>query len=182
MPPAPRYLGLDLGTRTGWALAEGDKIIASGVRDFSVKSSEHTGKRGIKFYNFLLTMGQVDEIYYEKIQFGAGFKTPDGRWVNPSNDGRELYHGLLMLMRMYAAGWQIPDFGIHPGTLKKNFTGKGNAEKEEMCARAHALGWQGGEPGTALFHDEVDACALLITETKIRYGLNLTFAPKQNQG
>jgi len=169
----PRYLGLDLGTRTGWALVEGNKLIGSGVRDFSVKASQHIGKRGIKFYNFLLSMGQVDEIYYETIMFGGSFKGADGKWINPSNDGRELYHGLLMLVNMYAAGFGIPTFPVHNSTLKKDFAGHGHATKEEMCARAHALGWKGGEPGTALFHDEVDGIALLESQLRKKYGVKI---------
>jgi hypothetical protein len=172
---APRYLGLDISTRTGYALVEGDKLIKSGVRDFSVKSTEHIGKRGIKFYNFLLSLGQVDEIYYEKIQFGKGFKTPDGKWVNPTNDGRELYHGLLMLMNMYAAGFGIFTFGVHPSTLKKAFTGNGHADKKEMCQRARELGWQGGQDDSALFHDEVDGIALVETQLREKYNIKLVF-------
>lgn len=175
MSRAPRYLSLDLGTRTGYALVEGDQLIKSGVRDFSVKASEHIGKRGIKFYNFLLTLGQVDEIYYEEIQFGRGFKTDDGRWVNPTNDGREFYHGLLMLMNMYAAGFGIPTFPIHPSTLKKAFTGHGHAKKPDMVARAHELGWKGGSPGTAQYHDEVDAIAMLETQLRLQYNIKIVF-------
>jgi hypothetical protein len=175
MTALPRYLGLDLGTRTGWALVEGNKLIGSGVRDFSVKASQHIGKRGIKFYNFLLTLGHVDEIYVEEIQFGGGFKNAAGKFVGVTNDGRELYHGLLMLVNMYAAGFGIPTFGIHPSTLKKAFAGHGHATKEEMCAHAHKLGWKGGEPGTALFHDEVDGIALVETQLREKYGVQLIF-------
>lgn len=172
---APRYLSLDLGTRTGYALVEGNKLVKSGVRDFSVKASEHTGRRGIKFYNFLLSIGQVDEIYYEEIQFGGGFKNDSGKWVGVTNDGREFYHGLLMLVNMYAAGFGIFTFGVHPSTLKKQFAGHGHADKEQMVARAHELGWKGGQPGTALYHDEVDAIAILETQLRINYGINIQF-------
>ena len=175
MNPAPRYLGLDLGKCTGWAIAEGDRIIQSGVRDFSVKSSEHIGHRGIKFYNFLCSLGRVDEIYYEEIQFGGNFKNKAGQWISPSSDGREFYHGLLMLVNMYAAGYGIPTFPMHPSTLKKAFAGHGHAEKEDMCRVAHARGWRGGRPGTDSCHDEVDACALLITQLQQKYGINLSF-------
>lgn len=175
MSRPPRYLSLDIGTRTGYAVVEGNQLIKSGVRDFSVKSSEHIGKRGIKFYNFLLSLGAVDEIYYEEIQFGGGFKNKDGKFVGATNDGRELYHGLLMLVNMYAAGFGIPSFGIHPSTLKKQFAGHGHADKEQMVARAHELGWKGGQPGTAFFHDEVDAIAILETQLRIQYGINLQF-------
>lgn len=168
-----RSLGLDLGTRTGWALAEGNRLTRSGIRDLSVRASEHKGKRGIKFYNFLLSMGELDEIYVEKIAFTGNFKNKQGQWVTPSNDGRQFYHGLLMIVEMYAAGFDIPVHEVHNSTLKKAFAGAGNATKEEMCARAIELGWPGGHVGTAMFHDEVDAIALVETQLRERHGVQL---------
>lgn len=170
-----RSLGLDLGTHTGWAISEGTKIIGSGVRDFSVKNGECKGRRGIKFYNFLLQHGRVDEIYVEKVAFSGNFKNKKGEWVTPSSDGRQLYHGLLMLVEMYAAGFGIQVHDVNLSSLKKAFTGNGHADKEEMCRMAHHLGWKGGQPGTALYHDEVDACALIITEQRRRYNVQIGF-------
>ncbi len=166
MPDAPRYLGLDLGRYTGYALAEGDRIIRAGVRDFSVKKSQHPGHRLIMLYNFLSSLGRIDEIYYEKIMFGkAGF----------SNDAHEFYHQLLGVVYMVAAGFGVPTIGIWPGTLKKSFTGHGHAEKEQMCARAHELGWPGGKRGTAEEHDAADAIALIYTQLKERYRIEARF-------
>lgn len=175
MTRAPRYLSLDISKFTGYALVEGNQLIKSGVRDFSVKASEHIGKRGIKFYNFLLSIGQVDEIYYEKVMFSGGFKNAAGNWTGATNDGRELYHGFLMLVNMYAAGFGIPLFGIHVSTLKKQFTGNGHADKEQMVARAHELGWKGGQVGTSLYHDQVDAIALLETQLRLNYNIKMIF-------
>ena len=171
----PRFLGLDIATTTGWALVEGDRLIRSGVRDFSVKSSEHIGNRGIKFYNFLREIGFVDEIFYEEIQFGGGFKNAQGRWISTTNDGRELYHGMLMVLNMYCASLGIQATGIHPSTLKKQFTGRGDSKKEDMCRVAHELGWKGGEPGTTRCHDEADAIALLVTQLKNWCGIKVIF-------
>lgn len=167
MAAIPRYLGLDLGRCTGYALAEGDRIIRAGVRDFSVKKSQHPGHRLIMLYNFLSSLGRIDEIYYEKIMF-AGPKAYTG-------DGHEFYHQLLGVVYMVAAGFGIPTIGIWPGTLKKAFTGHGNAEKEDMCARAHELGWQGGERGTAQENDAADAIALIYTQLKERYRIEARF-------
>lgn len=172
MESAPRRLGLDIATRTGYAISEGSKIIRSGVRDFS---HEHPGQRGIKFYNFLLSCGHIDEIYVEQIMFGGGFKNAEGRWISRTNDNRELYHGFLMLVNMYSAGFCIPVFSIHPTTLKKEFAGHGHADKTDMCAAARSMGWKGGVANTALFHDEVDAIAVLVVEAKRRHGVRLTF-------
>jgi len=176
MAPARRVLGLDIAKRTGYAIAEGDRIIRSGVRDFSVKSHEHNGHAGTKFYNFLLELGMVDEVYFEELAFGAGkYKKADGSWGTPTNDGRELQHGLIMVMRMFCAGLNIHPQGVNPMTLKKAFTGHGHATKEDMCAHAHSLGWKGGQAGTALFHDEVDACALVYTQLRNKHGIIVKF-------
>lgn len=166
MADAPRYLALDIGTHTGWGIVEGSRIVQSGVRDFSVKSTEHIGKRGIKFANFLTSLGHFDEIYFEKIQFTGKYNV---------SDGGELYKGFMMLLNMHCYSFGIHAFGVWPGTLKKNFTGDGHAKKEQMCAQAHALGWKGGLPGTAFCDDEADALALLLTELPRRYGLKIIF-------
>lgn len=175
MTSALRILGLDLGNQTGYALAEGGKIARSGVRDFSIKKHQHKGERGIAFYNFLLTFGVVDEIYVEAVMFGGNFKNKEGKWISPSSDGRELYHGLLMLVQMFAAGTGVEVYPIHNGTLKKEFAGHGGAEKADMCATARAMGWKGGTANTALFHDEVDAIALVETQMRLKHGIRITF-------
>lgn len=172
VPHTPCYVGLDLGTRTGWAVAQGASIIKSGVCDFSLKRNQHIGNRFIWFSNFMSDLsknyGPITEIYYEKIMFGG----PGGRI---SGDGHELYHGLLAVMNMHAAALGIFTIGVWPGTLKKSFTGSGVAEKKDMCAAAHALGWLGGAIGTAENHDECDALALLFTQLKERYNMLLGF-------
>lgn len=168
---ASRYLALDIGTATGYAIAEGDRIIRSGVRDFSTKRHQHIGNRGIMFYNFLNSLGRIDEIYYEKIMF-TGARKAGGAWTG---DHGELYHGLLMVMNMVAAGYGIPTIGEWPGSIKKAFTGHGGAEKEDMCACARAMGWKGGMPGSREGHDEVDAIALLTTQLRDKYGVTLRF-------
>ncbi len=170
MTTAPRRLGLDMGKCTGWAIAEGDKLIASGVRDFSIKNSEHPGTRGIRFYNFLITLGRIDEIYYEKIMF-TGSRKGGGNW---SGDNGELYKGFLMLLNMFAAGYGIDEcHGVWPGTLKSEFAGHGHADKADMCATARSLGWKGAPVNTTLYHDEVDAIACLVVEMRRRYNIEL---------
>lgn len=168
MASLPRYLALDLGTHTGWALVEGDKIIGSGVMDFSAKKTQHIGTRFLKLQKFIADidkLGNITEIFYEKIMFSG-----QGR-----GDYGELYHGLLAIVSMASAALTIPTFGVWPGTLKKDFTGSGVAEKVDMCSKAHQLGWRGGEHGTDNCHDEADAIALLVTQLKQRYNITVKF-------
>lgn len=163
MPQSFTAIALDLGTHTGWARSVGDRIVASGVRDFSLKAGEHKGKRGIRFYNFLMTLGQPDIIFYEKVQFTTN---------KYNSDGGELYKGLLMLVNMFAAGFDIPAIGVYPSSLKKQFTGNGKADKIDMCITARRYGWPGGSDGTDLYNDEADAGALIITQLRNMYGIN----------
>ena len=160
----PRYLGLDIGTHTGYSIAQDRKIIRSGVRDFSSKTGHSIGHRGIMFYNFLMSLGVIDEIFYEKV-IGHMMRGDQG----------ELYNGFLMLVNMYASAMGIPCHGVWPGTLKKAFTGRGDADKEMMCSKAHSLGWKGGISGTPIHNDEADACALIITQLRDMYGQTVTF-------
>lgn len=166
-----RTLSLDLGSKTGYVLAEDAKVVRSGVRDFALKSHEHKGQRGIKFYNFLVSFGQVDEVYYEVIQF-SGMRKGGAAW---QGDNGELYKGLLMLLNMYCCGWNIDPIGMHPGTLKKEFAGHGHATKEDMCRAAHRIGWQGGADGQVIHNDEADAIGLQAANLRLRHGLQLTF-------
>jgi hypothetical protein len=173
MSGAHRYLGLDLAKRTGYCLAEGDQCLRSGVRDFS--GTDDLGRRGIMLYNFLISLGRVEEIYYESNPFGGNFKKKDGSWGTASKDGREFLHGMLMVVRMYASGFGAYVIPVNTSTLKKEFTGDGRAEKEDMCRAARSLGWKGGEDGTSLHHDEADGIALVATQIRKRYGLILRF-------
>lgn len=166
----PRYLGLDIAQKTGWAIVEGDRLVSSGVRDFSIKASQFKGERGIAFHNWLIQthrdFGPFTEIYYEKVMFGGAFQ---------SKDNHELYHGFLMLMEMFCASFRIQSFGMHPSTLKKEFAGHGRAQKEDMCRVAHEKGWKGGMVGTSIHHDEVDAIALVDCQLRLRHGISLQF-------
>jgi hypothetical protein len=166
-----RFLGLDLATNTGWALVEDGKVIGSGIRKLRYAKGEHSGEKYRRFFSLLTEMWPVDEIYYELIQF-SGARRGGGSW---SGDSGETYKGLLAITLMYAAGMDVPVHGVHPATLKKDFTGYGRAEKEDMCRIAHKLGWSGGSRDTALHHDEADAIALLVTQLKQRYGVAVSF-------
>lgn len=176
MASAPRrMLGLDVSKKTGYALAEGNKFVQCGVWDLSIKSHEHYGQQGINFYNALVGIGYVDEIYYEVNPFSGNFKNKKGDWISPSSDGKELFHGLLMIMNLFAATYDIDTYPVNGATLKKAFCGHGGAQKADMCAVARSLGWRGGQANTALHDDEADAIALVETQMRLKYGIRVTF-------
>ena len=152
----PYYrLGLDLGTASGWALAVDDRIIASGTVVFSKKPDAHPGERLVSFYEWLSKhWADVNEIHYEKIIGYSGH-----------TDGN-LFNRFYAILEMWSAQTRIPLLPYNPSHLKKEFTGNGRAEKDEMCRVAMRLGWPNGEEGTDRFHDEADAVAILVVALK----------------
>lgn len=165
MSHSPRYtLALDIATSLGWALAEDARIVKSGVVDFSLSKHESEGKRLARFYNFLqeFVSNGVHEVFYERVY---GFKGRDTTLFNE-------FHGILKLIVDNTPG--VRRFSVNPSSLKLQFAGSGKASKTQMCAVAHALGWQGGEEGTDRDHDECDAIAILVCILRER-GYEATF-------
>ena len=169
MDPALQCLSLDISTYTGFAVTRGQKFLTSGVQDFSKKLGQHNGHKGIKFYNFLQQIvkdyGLIDVIFFEEVMFGG----------EGTNDGRETYLGLKMVMNMFCAGLGIPAYPIYPTTVKKQFAGHGRAEKGDMCRAARELGWKGGAMDTAQLHDEADAIGIMAVMMRNRYGVTPRF-------
>ena len=148
-------LGLDLGSATGWALAGDYTIVASGTVLFPKKPDAHPGERLVSFYNWLSKYWTtVDEIHYEKIIGYSGH-----------TDGN-LFNRFYAVLEMWTAQTRIPLRPYNPSHLKKEFTGNGRAEKDEMCRMAMRLGWPHGVEGTDRFHDEADAVAILVVALK----------------
>ena len=158
-------LGLDLGRSMGWALSEGNVIVASGVEILS-NSDMPIGFRGHMMYNWLLDFTDVDEVYYEKV-------INHGK-MNVTRTAHD-YGGYEMIMNLVFYGVRKPVIPIITTTLKKEFTGDGRAQKEDMCRVAHFHGWKGGRPGTAQSNDEADAIALLAVAAA-RMGQKISFS------
>jgi hypothetical protein len=169
MNPEHRFLALDIATQTGYAVMQNGKFVKSGVRDFTLRMGKHKGHQGIMFYNFLRELGRIDHVFFEQIMFAGSFKNEDGEIVHTTNDGRETYLGLKMVMNMFCAGFQLEPIGIWPGTLKKQFAGSGRAEKADMCRAARAIGWRGDN------HNEADAIGIMVVKIRELYGVTPTF-------
>lgn len=159
-------LSLDIGTSCGWAFAKDGVIKAWGVEKFSVSRDESngSGRRLIRFHNWLQDFCGVSEVFYERA--GSNFRNAGAN---------EAHYEMRGIVRMFCYGSSIPLLDMHNATLKKEFTGSGRAEKAEMCAIAHRLGWTGGEVGTDLDNDAADACALIYCILRNR-GIEATFA------
>lgn len=132
-------LAFDISTKCGWA----------GVDD---AGSVHHGtfiapkeRRFMEFYNF--TRSKV-------LRFRPAIIAYEGQFF--SGHGSDLLMQLSGIVRLVADQHEAAVFdGLKPNAIKKAFTGKGNASKEQIIARCHELGLRPCDDNAA------DAIALL---------------------
>ena len=140
-------LALDLGTTTGFAYSSARGCIFSGAWDFKPKKYENRGMRFIRFHNELDTLHKqspITMLWFEAVRRHLG------------TDAAHIYGGLLAKVEEWCEINGVPYEGVAVATIKKFWTGKGNANKEAMVAEAVRRGY---EPDT---DDEADAIALLV--------------------
>ena len=128
-------LGLDLGTRTGWALALPDGV-KSRVLDCKPAAPELPGSRFRVFRDHLMWCnsragGMIGLVAYEGIRFAV-----------PGHGARvaALFGGFEAVLRMWCEHHEIACVAVAPATLKKHVTGNGRATKEDMLAAIRASG------------------------------------------
>lgn len=122
-------LFLDLGTKTGWALAKDGKVY-SGVKDFSEKKRE-AGTRYLLFGKWLREMHSlypITSVHYEDVKGHKG------------TCAAHVYGGFLAHLLAWAVENKIKCNGVHVSHIKKHATGKGNAKKCEMIEYAKSIG------------------------------------------
>ena len=149
-------LGLDTATKTGWALWNtwDNKLIESGVQDFSKVRGESNGALFLRFRRWLSDMIKNNDVHfiaYEQAHHRGGAATEIG--VNLTGRVQEICAEHLI---EYAT--------IHTGTLKKFATGKGDSGKEAMMKAAMII--LGREP-----IDDNEADAIFIAKWAVEnYG------------
>ena len=147
-------LALDLGTTTGWALAQTDAQISSGSQSFKPQRFEGGGMRFLRFKRWLTDIKQcspdISLVVFEEVRRHAGV------------DAAHAYGGFMGQLTAWCEHHQIPYEGVPVGTIKKHATGKGNASKEQMIqamqARNHSV----------VDDNEADALALLYWAIEMR--------------
>ena len=119
-------LGLDLATKTGWAVLTLEGLISSGV--FSMENMANSQKC-LTFYQWLNKMIETykpEAIVYEH---------PIIHKLNRSGVGsiKNLEGILFVACELF----KVPFASVYPATLKKFATGSGRASKREMkdCAK-----------------------------------------------
>ena len=138
-------LALDLGTTTGWAcLSNG--VIKSGTKEHKTDRFEGGGMRYVKFTDWLNeTLMFPDMVVFEEVRRHLGV------------DAAHAYGGFLAHLTYWCEKHvpPIPYKGVPVGTIKKFWTGYGNASKEEMIFIARQLDYAPADD------NEADALALL---------------------
>ncbi|WP_259393766.1 hypothetical protein [Ralstonia pickettii] len=147
-PANINILALDLATQSGWAVMTRDGTFRSGSVRFDSNRLGGKGHRWLAFRKWLMDTatecGGIQAVYYEDV------KQPFA-----SNLAARAYCGFLAIVEAWAAINNIPLHGVGVGTVKKAWTGKGNASKSEMVAAARQRGIK------VVDDNEADAVAIL---------------------
>lgn len=145
-----RLLALDLGTATGWALADTDhphgasQTPTFGTFDLRAGRFSGGGMRFVRFENELNNFkGLVDQVAFEEVRRHRG------------TDAAHVYGGLLAILTKWCEQNNIPYEGVTVQAIKKFATGKGNGDKVAVIKAVE--GW-GFHPRN---DNEADAIALL---------------------
>ena len=137
-------LALDLGTTTGWACGD-SAYVASGVWDFKNRRHEGGGMRYVKFRQSLDDFDlAISTVYFEEVRRHIG------------TDAAHVYGGLMATLTGWCEERRFPYAGVPVGTIKKSFTGAGNANKQSMINECAVRGIDVKDD------NEADAVALLF--------------------
>ena len=122
-----KILALDLGTNTGWAYTDLN-IVTAGTESFQNNRFSGGGMRYLRFRNWLTEMYTaaegIDAVYFEEVRRHA------------ATTAAHVYGGMLAILTAWCEEKQIPYQSFSVGSIKKNATGKGNANKEMMIDAA----------------------------------------------
>jgi crossover junction endodeoxyribonuclease RuvC len=159
-------LALDLGTNTGWALLQqnrlddiqqhrlwaGDKanyLVTSGTISFKNDRFQGGGMRYLRFLNWLAEIhqrsGGLTSVYFEEVRRHLGV------------DAAHVYGGFLATLTAWCEAMPhgLPYQGVPVSYIKRQVTGKGNASKQEVIEAVRALGYHPQDD------NEADAIALI---------------------
>lgn len=143
-------LALDLGTKTGWAFGNA-KAYLSGTWNLRGGRYEGGGMRYLRFKGFVEEVhknARIDRIVYEEVRRHAG------------TDAAHVYGGLMGALTAWAEENGVPYEAVPVGTIKKFWTGKGNASKDAMIEECRNRGIEVKDD------NEADAVALLHQATE----------------
>lgn len=139
-------LAIDLGTAAGYAFTAANGCIVSGTWDLRPKKYEGGGFRFIKLANELdklHALHPIEIVWFEAVRRHIG------------TDAAHVYGGLMGKLQEWCDSRGVPYEGVPVQTIKKGWTGKGNAKKDAMIAACLERGFEPADD------NEADAIALL---------------------
>jgi len=139
-----RILAIDPATQLGYAFTTGTKgVIRHGSESFHNAKWEGAGVRFMKFKAWLETFEDLDLIAYEAVE------------NHTSTYAAHAYGGWVAILQAYCEERNIPYTGFGVLEIKKFWTGKGNAKKDDMIRVAREKGFNPEDDNAA------DALAIL---------------------
>ncbi len=151
--PTLNILALDLGTSCGWALSCGG-VLTYGTRNLAARAKDSAGQRWLKFRamlgNHYAAAGEIHAIYYEHV-------SAHGPRERPNVIAAHVYGGFVAHLEAWCDVQRVRLVPVSVGTVKKAWTGRGNANKDAMIATARERGFKVG----ADEDDTADALAIL---------------------
>lgn len=150
--PAVNVLALDLGTYCGWAVATRDGAMEYGTESF------HRLTGGAKWAEFRAWLSSKIKRHGSQVVYFEDVKAHGPGQVIAAH----VYGGFLAMAQMVCHQHNVRMVGVGVGTVKKAWTGKGNAKKPEMIAAAKAKGFRVANDED----DTADALAILAYGVK----------------
>lgn len=146
-------LALDLGTNCGFALRTNTEFTFSGTWPLKSKRMESVGMRYVRFKEQLDKLHRAEPIsviYFEEVRRHMGV------------DAAHMYGGYLAHLQSWCVEHEIENQGVPVGEIKKSWTGRGNAKKDEMIVEARRRGFDPADD------NEADAIAILVLKTEAK--------------
>ena len=142
-------LALDLGTNTGFAVGSLGAVV-SGTWNLKQSRFDGAGMRFVKLRQRLVETHAaygLTAIYFEEVRRHIG------------TDAAHAYGGYLATLQAWCEDHKVPHSGVPVGEIKRFWTGKGNAKKDDMMAEAARRGFAPRDDNEAdalaLFHLKV---------------------------
>lgn len=142
-------LAIDLGTTTGYAFTVASGCVVSGTWDLRPKKYEGGGFRYVKFKSYLASLHAAhpfEMVWFEAVRRHQG------------TDAAHIYGGLMAHLQEFCEARGIPYEGVPVQTIKKLWTGKGNANKDAMIDECLRRGFEPADD------NEADAIATLCVK------------------
>ena len=139
-----KVIAIDPATQLGWAYKEKGCKPKYGTESFHNKQWDGAGMRFLKFRNwFEEILDPSDIVAYEAVE------------MHSSTYAAHQYAGWVSALQAACEHFCVPYTGYPVGTIKKYWTGKGNAKKGDMILEAQKRGYNPPDDNAA------DALAIL---------------------